>query len=49
MSLLLTLTAGVAGLVFITAGVFSILTLMWGDLLEPERSEAPGGELSEAA
>lgn len=49
MSLLLTVTAGVAGLVFITAGVFSILTLMWGDLLEPERRDAPGEELSEAA
>ncbi len=49
MSVLLTLSAGVAGLVFIAAGIFSVLTSLWGDLLEPDYPEAPGGELTEAA
>lgn len=49
MSVLLALAAGMAGLVFVAAGIFSVLTLLWGDLLEPEHPAAPAGELSEAA
>jgi hypothetical protein len=34
MSVVLTGAAVVAGLVFVVVGVFSLLSLLWGDLLE---------------
>lgn len=36
MSVVLTGAAVVAGLVFVVVGVFSLLSLLWGDLLESD-------------
>lgn len=41
MSLVLTVAAVVAGLVFLVVGGFSILSLLWGDLLENDEGAAP--------
>ncbi len=49
MSVVLSLTAVLTGVVFVVAGVFSVLALLLGDLLESDPQEPPGGEWSEAA
>lgn len=35
-ALVLTVTAIVAGLLFVAVGLFSVASLWWGDLLEPD-------------
>ena len=47
MSVVLAVAAVMAGLVFVGVGVFSLLSLLWGDLLESE--EAPPTEISRVA
>lgn len=42
MSILLTALAVVAGMVFVAAGIFSLLALWQGDLLEPD-DRVPAG------
>lgn len=41
---------GIAALVMIATGIFSIMSTLWGDLLEARQSPAPvGADLAEAA
>jgi hypothetical protein len=47
MSVVLAVAAVMAGLVFLVVGVFSLLSLLWGDLLESD--EARPTEMSRAA
>lgn len=48
MSLMLTVSAVLAGLVFVVVGVFSLISLFMGDLLESEAA-ATDTHLTEAA
>ncbi|HEX2154020.1 MAG TPA: hypothetical protein VHL52_08575 [Acidimicrobiia bacterium] len=49
MSLMLTVSAVLAGLVFVVVGVFSLIALFMGDLLESEAAAATDTHLTEAA
>lgn len=41
MSILMTVVAVGAGVVFVLAGVFSVVSLLWDDLLESDPESAP--------
>lgn len=46
-SIVLTVSAIIAGVAFVLAGAFSVAALLWGDLLESDSSPSPD-DLSEA-
>ena len=49
MSVVLTASAVLAGLVFVVVGLFSVISLFMGDLLESEPVPASDPQLTEAA
>lgn len=51
MSVLIGLSAVIAAVIFVVAGVYSVIALLWGDLLEsePVTTKAAGGDCTEAA